>query len=48
VPELVVRLRTADPHVEEPQLTALITAFAPAHVPWRLELLRDDGLGGAM
>jgi phage tail-like protein len=48
VPELVVRLRTADPHVEEPQLTALITAFAPAHIPWRLELLRDDGLGGAM
>ena len=39
-PGLVVRLRTADPQVDEARLRALIAPFAPAHVPWRLELLR--------
>src|SRR5215472_8724579 len=39
-PGLVVRLRTADPRVDERRLAALIAPFAPAHVPWRLELLR--------
>jgi phage tail-like protein len=41
-PELVVRLQTADRRIEEPQLMALIEAFVPAHVPWRLELLPDN------
>lgn len=36
---VVVRLRTADPQAEESRLMALLAAFAPAHVPWRLELL---------
>jgi phage tail-like protein len=40
-PQLIVRLRTADPHVEEPRLRVLIAAFAPAHLPWRLELLGE-------
>lgn len=39
-PGLVVQLRTADPRVDERRLKALIAPFAPAHVPWRLELLR--------
>jgi hypothetical protein len=30
------------PGIEEARLTALIEAFVPAHVPWRLELLPDD------
>jgi phage tail-like protein len=38
-PELVVRLQAADRRIEGPQLMALIEAFVPAHVPWRLELL---------
>jgi phage tail-like protein len=41
-PELVVRLRTVGPGIDEARLTALIEAFVPAHVPWRLELLPDD------
>ena len=41
-PELVVRLRTSGSDIEERRLRALIDAFVPAHVPWRLELLRDS------
>lgn len=37
--EVVVRLRTGDPGRDEPRLTALLAAFAPAHVRCRLELL---------
>jgi phage tail-like protein len=40
-PELIVRLR-ASPDVDQARLTALIDAFVPAHVPWRLELLPDE------
>jgi phage tail-like protein len=40
-PLLIVRIRTTDPHVDESRLGALIAAFAPAHLPWRLELLRE-------
>ena len=40
-PEVVVRLRTADPRGDGPRLTALIAAFTPAHVLWRLELLPE-------
>ena len=36
-PELVVRLRTADQRIDEEQLTSLIAAFVPAHIPWRLD-----------
>ena len=39
--KLIVQLRAPDPRVDEPRLTALIAAFVPAHVPWRLELLRS-------
>jgi phage tail-like protein len=38
-PGLVIRLRAADPLIEESRLMALIAAFVPAHVPWRLQLL---------
>jgi phage tail-like protein len=38
-PVFTVRLRTPDPAAEEPRLTAVIASFAPAHVPWRLDLL---------
>jgi phage tail-like protein len=38
-PGLIVRLRTAHPRVEDSRLRALIAAFVPANVPWRLELL---------
>ena len=41
-PGLVVRVRTAGRGIDEARLTALIDAFVPAHVPWRLELLPDD------
>jgi phage tail-like protein len=41
-PGLVVRVRTAGPDIDEARLAALIDAFVPAHVPWRLELLPDD------
>jgi len=41
-PELVVRLRTAGQDIDEPRLVALIDAFVPAHVPWRLELVSDS------
>ena len=41
-PELVVRLRTAGPDIDEARLAALIDAFVPAHVPWRLELVPDS------
>lgn len=39
-PGLIVRLQTADRRIEESRLMSLIAAFVPAHVPWRLELLR--------
>ncbi len=38
-PGLIVRLQSADPRSEEARLMALVGAFVPAHVPWRLELL---------
>jgi phage tail-like protein len=41
-PQLIVRLRIADSHVEESRLRTLIAAFTPAHLPWRLELLRES------
>jgi phage tail-like protein len=40
-PELVVGLR-AGSDVDQARLAALIDAFVPAHVPWRLELLPDE------
>ena len=39
-PGLIVRLQAADRRIEESRLMSLIAAFVPAHVPWRLELLR--------
>jgi phage tail-like protein len=38
-PAFIVRLRTADLPIEQSRLMAVIAAFAPAHVPWRLDLL---------
>jgi phage tail-like protein len=40
-PELVVGLR-AGSDVDQARLAALIDAFVPAHVPWRLEFLPDE------
>jgi phage tail-like protein len=37
---LVIRLRDPDRRISEAPLRALIATFVPAHVPWRLELLR--------
>jgi phage tail-like protein len=42
-PELVIRLETGDRRIDESQLTALIAAFVPAHVPWHLELRPQPG-----
>jgi phage tail-like protein len=39
-PGLTIRLRATDRTLDESQLGELIAAFVPAHVPWRLELLR--------
>ena len=39
-PGLIIRLQAADQHIEESRLVSVIAAFVPAHVPWRLELLR--------
>jgi len=39
-PGLIIRLQAVDQGIEESQLGYLIAAFVPAHVPWRLELLR--------
>jgi len=43
-PELVVRLRVADPAaVDQPRLSAAVAIVAPAHIPWRIEVLPSDG-----
>ena len=39
-PGLVIRLDVGDRPLDEAKLTALIAAFIPAHVPWRLDLRR--------
>lgn len=38
-PELVIRLPAAGLRMQAPRLTAVIGAFVPAHVSWRLEPL---------
>jgi phage tail-like protein len=38
-PRLTIRLRATERSLEESQLRRLISAFVPAHVPWRLEVL---------
>jgi phage tail-like protein len=39
-PRVTMRLEATDRSIDESLLRALITAFVPAHVPWRLELVR--------
>jgi phage tail-like protein len=40
-PDLIIRLQGTEPHLAA--LSALIGAFVPAHVPWRVELPSGSG-----